>query len=157
MGFTIYLSLSEHIVVVFDIGSFIRTVIFRKVLVLVVLSSKVNKVGLLDVNYLILDSFVLSLTGSNVTKFVKLLLQILFPRVGFYQFHLGLDLVGLRGLYCAFAWRFEELYSELKWEIPFEKKLFIFGRWLEFEWAFRRLKLLVIWFLLLRLFFWTKL
>jgi hypothetical protein len=95
MGFTIYLPLFEHIVVVFDIGSFIRTVLFRKVLVLVVLSSKVNKVGLLDVNYLILDSFVLSGTGSNVTKFVELLLQILFPRVGFYYFHLGLDLVEL--------------------------------------------------------------
>ena len=93
MGFSIYLSLFEHIVIVFDIGSFIQTVIFRKVLVLVVLSSKVNKVGLLDVNYLILDSFVLSLTGGNVTKFVELLLQILLSRMGFYQFHLGLDLV----------------------------------------------------------------
>ncbi len=54
-----------------------------EVLVLVVLSSKVYKVGLLDVDDLVLDSFVLGWIGGDVTEFVELLLEILFPGMGF--------------------------------------------------------------------------
>ncbi len=48
------------------------------------MSSKVDKVGLLDVNDLVLDSFVLGWSGGDVTESVELLLEILFPGMGFY-------------------------------------------------------------------------